>query len=344
MWVFSRNWKMPFFTQTNTLVHMKIRSLVPSLGFLMIAASAVAGPSAPAPKGPAPQVQPPVNDDLGITAGLGYHTNYIWRGVNFGQHWVDASLAGAIPLMENTRLAWDVNYGSLAGDQDHIQTNLPAPLNIAGGNSFQRLQLGAAFQRDVGAVTVSLGYRFYHNMGGLTQGATGPLGGFNNEMGMRDGQEVSLGLATAIGPINVATSANFDFVNSSWYFDFDANTNIAITDSVSVVPFFNVGYGINQRWQFNPGMFKNPGPFFLPGFLDFNGPASVSGWTAINTGFRFPIKLNSRATLTPYIAANLPLGSMNNLGLKNQPFVFSSANDTAFKSVLTGGVTLSVRF
>jgi len=298
---------------------MKIRSFVPSLGVLLIAASAVAGP---APKGPAPQVQPPVNDDLGITAGLGYHTNYIWRGVNFGQHWVDASLAG---------------------DQDHITSNALPPGFGFTGNSFQRLQLGAAFQRDVGAVTVSLGYRYYRNMGGLTQsGNPLGLGLFNNDLGMRDGQEVSLGLATAIGPINVATSANFDFVNSSWYFDFDANTNIAITDSVSVVPFFNVGYGINQRWQFNPGMFKNPG-VFPPGFLDLNGPSSVSGWTAINTGFRFPIKLNSRATLTPYIAANLPLGSMNNLGFNAFPFALGT-NDTAFKSVLTGGVTLSVRF
>jgi hypothetical protein len=320
---------------------MKLRSFVPSLGVLMLAASAVAGPSAPAPKNPAP-VAPPVNDDLGITAGLGYHTNYIWRGVNFGQHWVDASLAGAIPLMESTRLAWDVNYGSLAGDQDHITSNaLPPPFTM-GGNSFQRLQLGAAFQRDVGAVTVSLGYRYFRNMGGLTQGAAGPLAFFNNDLGMRDGQEVSLGLATAIGPINVATSANFDFVNDSWYFDFDANTNIAITDSISVVPFFNVGYGKNQRWQFNQGMFTGPGPF-PPGFLDFSGASSVSGWTAINTGFRFPIKLNSRATLTPYVAANLPLGSMNNLGFNAFPFALGT-NDTAFKSVLTGGVTLSVRF
>ena len=319
---------------------MKLRSFVPSLGVLMLAASAVAGPSAPAPKNPAP-IAPPVNDDLGITAGLGYHTNYIWRGVNFGQHWVDASLAGAIPLIEGTRLAWDVNYGSLAGDQDHINSPLPAGFSM-GGNSFQRLQLGAAFQRDVGAVTVSLGYRYYRNMGGITQGANVFLAPFNNDLGMRDGQEVSFGLATAIGPINVATSANFDFVNSSWYFDFDANTNIAITDSVSVVPFFNVGYGINQRWQFNPGMFRNQG-VFPPGLLDFSGAGSVTGWTAINTGFRFPIKLNSRATLTPYIAANLPLGSVNNLGFNALPFALGT-NDTAFKSVLTGGVTLSVRF
>jgi hypothetical protein len=286
---------------------MKLNALLKTLGFLALAAApAVAGPAAPAPKNPVAPA--PVNDDLGITAGLGYHTNYIWRGINLGQHWVDASLAGAIPLIEGTRLAWDVNFGTLAGDQDHISDNVPP---TATNLSFQRLQLGAAIQHDIGAVTASLGYRYFRNMGGLNTNAFLPI---------NDGQEVSLGLATALGPINVATTANYDFVNDSWYFDLDANTSIAITDSISLVPFFNVGYGKNFAFQFNKVIAQ-----------DF------TGWTAINTGFRLPIKLNSRATLTPYIAGNLPIG------VTGDNFV-TATHDTPFKSVLHGGVTLSVRF
>jgi hypothetical protein len=281
---------------------MKLNTLLKMLGFLALAATPVVAGTSPAPaKGPAP-VQPAANDDLGLNAGLGYHTNYVWRGLNFGQHWVDGSIGGAIPLTgAGTRLAWDANYGSLASDQ----------VNFAGPNvSFQRLQLGAAIQHDIGAVTASLGYRYYRNMGGL------------NLAGMRDGNEFSAGLATALGPINLATSANYDISNASWYFDLDANTSIAITDAISLVPFVNVGYGKNFAWQ--------------------TGRASTAatGWTAVTAGLRLPIKLNSRATLTPYIAGNIPLGQLDN---GNAPSgIALGANQT--QSLLFGGVTLSVRF
>ena len=276
---------------------MKLNALLKTLGFLALAATPVVAGTAPAPKNPAP-VQPAVNDDLGITAGLGYHTNYIWRGLNFGQNWVDGSLGGAIPLVEGTRLAWDVNYGSLAGDESTFGDDANA--------SFQRLQLGAALQHDLGPVTASLGYRYFRNMGTL-----------NTVGGMRDGNEFSFGLATALGPINLASSANYDISNASWYFDIDANTNIAITDSISLVPFVNVGYGKNFAWQL------------------VRSQDNFTGWTAVTAGFRLPVKLNSRATLTPYIAVNSPLGQLDN-------DAFAPRNTT--QPVVFGGVSLSVRF
>ena len=67
---------------------MKLNTLLKTLGFLALAATPVVAGTAPAPKGPAP-IQPPVNDDLGVNVGLGYHTNLIWRGLNFGQNWVN---------------------------------------------------------------------------------------------------------------------------------------------------------------------------------------------------------------------------------------------------------------
>ena len=186
---------------------MKLNALLKTLGFLALAATpVVAGPSAPAPKNPIAPA--PVNDDLGITASLGYDTNYVWRGLNFGQHWVRAGLNGSLLLVGgaaedgagSTSLLWDAQYGSLAGDQDHF---MPGG---AGNASFQRVQLGAALSHDFGPASASLGYRYYRNMGVL-----GGLGGMN------DGQEVSLGVATALGPINLSSSANYDFVNNYWY-------------------------------------------------------------------------------------------------------------------------------
>ena len=307
---------------------MKLNALLKTLGFLALAATpVVAGTTAPAPKNP---ISPaPENDDLGITASIGYDTNYVWRGLNIGQHWVRSAIDGTILLVGGagedgagtTSLNWDVQYGSLADDQDHFAVN-----NLF---SFQRLQLGAAIEHDLGPVSVSLGYRYFRNMGDL---ANPPgVGAFG--VGMQDGQEVSLGLGTTLGPINVATSANYDYVNDSWYFDFDANTVIAVTDSISVVPFFNVGYGKNLNWQANGANFA--------GFLNGAQADDVTGWTAIATGIRVPIKLNSRATLTPYIAANLPLGTTENIAGSARA---AGLPDTPFKSVLFGGVTLSVRF
>ncbi|MCX6852378.1 MAG: hypothetical protein NTY98_26105, partial [Verrucomicrobia bacterium] len=74
----------------------------------------------------------------------------------------------------------------------------------------------------------------------------------------------------------------------------------------------------------------------------------ISGWTALNVGIDFPIKLNSRATLIPYVAANLPMGPMKNLARSstNWPGTFPPVGGpaTPFHSIVYYGVTLSVRF
>jgi len=302
---------------------MKKNALLKTLGFLALAATPVLAGTAPAPD-KNPIAPAPVNDDLGITASLGYDTNHIWRGLNFGQHWVRSAVEGSILLIGganedgagNTSLDWNAQFGTFAGDQDHFMPQ-------GGGNaSLQRLQLGAAVAHDFGPATVSLGYTYYRNMGGLNINAP-----------MNDGGEINLGLATSLGPIDIASSANYDHVNDSWYFDFNASTTIAITDSISLVPFANVGYGHNLNWQFA----RNGG---IAGG-SWGGLNNITGWTAVTTGIQLPIKLNSRATLTPYIAGNLPLGATANLGGAARAAGFP---DTPYKSVLFGGVTLSVRF
>jgi len=296
---------------------MKLNALLKTLGFLALAATPVVAGTAPAPKNPIAPA--PVNDDLGITASMGYDSNYVWRGLNFGQHWVRAGLNGSILLMGgaaedgagSTSLLWDVQYGSLASDQDTF-----APKG--GTYSFQRLQLGTALSHDFGPASVSLGYRYYRNMGQL-----GTLGRMN------DGQEISLGVATGLGPVKITSSGNFDYVNNYWYFDINASYTIAVTDSISVVPYATVAYGNGMNWQFAAS----------------NGTGVSSGWnrnrvsnfTALTTGIQVPIKLNSRATLTPYIAGNIPMS-----GIQHLPAFGSPSN--ACKSLLYGGVTLSVRF
>lgn len=310
---------------------MKLNALLKTLGILALAATpALAGP--PPAKGPIAPLAPE-NDDLGINASIGYDTNYIWRGLNYGQHWVRAGIDGTILLMGghgedgagSTSLNWDVQFGTLAGDQDHFYPSFGPGGAAFEDASFQRLQLGASIEHDLGPVQIWGGYRYYRNMGQLTE--TIVPGVFN---GMSDGQEVSVGVNAALGPIDLATSANYDFVNDYWYFDATASSTITVTDSFSIVPFASIGYGKNMNWQFDQNS-----------ILATSASNNITGWTAVYTGVRFPIKLNSRATLIPYVAANLPLGPTQ--GMSTQA---NRANlpTNAYNAVIVGGVTLSVSF
>lgn len=332
---------------------MKLNALLKTLGFLALAATpVVAGPSAPAPKNPIAPA--PVNDDLGITASIGYDSNYVWRGINYGQHWVRAGVNGAILLAGgasedgagSTSLLWDVNYGSLAGDQDHFSPSGLQPV-IANTASFQRLQLGAAIQHDLGPVAVSFGYSYIHNMGSLANGSgVNQIPGAPQGYGMNDIQQLTLGVNTNLGPINLASSANYDLVNGGWYFDLTAKSTIAVTDAISIVPHAGLGYGLNYNAGFTQATRNIVGGGGIFGQSAAQG--GISGWTALNVGIDFPIKLNSRATLTPYVAYNLPMGPMRNLARSSTnpyvPFLPIGGPSTAFQSVVYYGVTLSVRF
>ena len=62
-----------------------------------------------------------------------------------------------------------------------------------------------------------------------------------------------------------------------------------MTDAISIVPFFNVGYGKNNTWQQNPTNFG--------GLLNGSTQDDVTGWTAVSTGFRFPKRVRKMKKL-----------------------------------------------
>ncbi|WP_395749811.1 hypothetical protein [Prosthecobacter sp.] len=333
---------------------MKLNALLKTLGFLALAATpVVAGPSAPV-KNPAPL--PPPNDDLGITASLGYDSNYVWRGINYGQHWVRAGLNGALLLVGgaaedgagSTSLLWNVDYGSLAGDHDTFSPNFNGAFGAAAiksTNSFQRLQLGTAISHDFGPASVSFGYSFIHNMGSLANGmGVNQLAGAPGGFGMNDIQQLTLGFSTNLGPINVSSSANYDLFNGGWYFDLNAKSTIAVTDAISIVPHAGLGYGLHYNAGFTQSTRNILGGGTFGGSNSSTTTNGISGWTALNVGIDFPIKLNSRATLTPYVAANLPMGPMANLARSSSFFTGVGGPSNAFRSICYYGVTLSVRF
>jgi hypothetical protein len=162
---------------------------------------------------------------------------------------------------------------------------------------------------------------------------------------MNDIQQLTLGFNTDLGPINLASSANYDLFNGGWYFDLTAKSTIAVTDAISIVPHAGLGYGLNYNAGFTQASRNLVGGGGLGGQSAAQG--GISGWTALNVGIDFPIKLNSRATLTPYVAANLPMGPMKNLASSSRTdygFGAGGGPSTPFNSIVYYGVTLSVRF
>jgi len=257
------------------------------LATVALSAPALAG-TAPSGKAPAP-VAPAPEEDLGITLGVGYDSSYIFRGVDFGDHWVSGSIGVDIPVVDKVTLGVDASYGGLADDG----------ANVDGGGSYQRLEVGAGLTYDAGAAELGLGYRWYHHMGDLSDI-------------LEDGHEIGLTVASSVGPVNVGLGAYYDFAVDGWYFELAANSEIKITDSISLVPGASIGYGVDYTWH-------------VVGAESIVG----DGFTAVNLSLAAPIKLSSRATLTPYIAGNLPVDALDDAGEDNK---------------LYGGVSLSVRF
>jgi hypothetical protein len=119
-----------------------------------------------------------------------------------------------------------------------------------------------------------------------------------------------------------------------------------VTDAISIVPHVGLGYGLNYNAGFTQAS-RNliGGGGVLGGTSAYS--KGVTGFTALNAGIDFPIKLNSRATLIPYVAANLPMGPFRNLARSStQPYApgVGGGPATAFHSLIYYGVTLSVRF
>lgn len=255
------------------------------LGALALAAPAFAGtaPSAKCSKCVAPVVAP--EELLGFTLGVGYDSNYIFRGLEYGENYLTSSLDYTTSLADGIRLDAGASYGHLAD----------SGLATSNGPSYDRLELGAAVVADLGGAELGLGYTYYHHMGDL-------------DTILEDGHEVGLNLASKVSIFNVGVGANYDFAIDGWYLEAAVNTEIVLTDSISLVPGANIGYGIDYTYH-------------------LEGVVGVDDFTHVGLSLALPIKLTKTATLTPYIAGNLPLDGLE--GAENQLF---------------GGVSLSVKF
>lgn len=259
---------------------------------LALATAANAGTSASGKACSSCTAAPAADNSLGLGLGVSYHTDYIFRGVSFGENWLSASIDYSLPLVEGTRLNLDASYGFLADDQSVLSDALGVDL------SYERLELGAGIVTDLGAVELGVGYRYYQHNGDLADI-------------LDDSHEVGVTASTKVGMVTLGLGGYYDITNEGWYFEAKAATEIKITDSFSLVPAVGVGYAVDYDWQL------------------ISDAGQLDGFTAFNVSLAAPIKVAKNVTITPYIAANLPIDALDDAGEDEQVY---------------GGVSVSIKF
>jgi hypothetical protein len=263
---------------------MKLNALLKTAGFLALAVSpAIAGSKV------VHHVEPQVSEptELGLTLGLGYDTDFVFRGVDFADNWISANAGLDLPLAGPVSLLAGASYGLSADDS--------ARRGQVDGMSYRRLELNGGLGVDLGVAELGVGYRYYNHDGQLSNFLV-------------DGHEVGVTLATAAGPINVGLGAYYDFEIEGYYFELAANTEVALTDTISLVPGASLGYVSDYNWHGQRGR--------------------LDGFTAVGLSLAMPIKLGV-VTVAPYVAANLPIDALD------------AAGEDA---IVFGGVRLSVSF
>lgn len=228
---------------------------------------------------------PAAESDLGFTLGVGYDTKLIFRGLDVADNWVHTSLDWNLPLTNKISLEAGAIYG-VSADDSFLGVD---------GLSYQRLELNAGLNFNLGPVDLGVGYRWYNHQG-------------DGDILLEDGHEVGTTLSAKAGPLNIGLGAYYDFAIDGWYFEFGVNSEIKLSDRISLVPGANIGYGVDYTYH-------------------IEGAAGIDGFSHVGLSLALPIKLTKSATLTPYIAGNLPIDELD--GLDNQLF---------------GGVSLSVKF
>ncbi len=199
---------------------MKINSLLPkafgAFGFAAFAVSAQAGPI------PMQEVVAPA-DDLGMTISVGYDSDYIFRGVNYGENLIWSEVAKSYTLTDTLSLDFGVWYGSLAGEEG------------PDGRAYDELDLISGLTYDLGRVQVGVGYIWYY------------FPHHSDHTG-----EIVASLSSSVGIVDLGLNYYYDHrLLDGHYIELTASTSYAITDRVSLEPGVSVAYEVDYNTSTN---------------------------------------------------------------------------------------------
>ena len=162
---------------------------------------------------------------------------------------------------------------------------------FAGGGSYGELDLSATLLAKIGSnLTAGLKYTWYDYVG-------------NAGKSVKDINEIGVTLATTLKTIDLSAGGYYDFTARGYYYEFGVSHSFKITEHISLVPGALISFADHYY--------------------------GVNGGNHVKVSLAAPIKLTKTATLTPYIAGNLPYDSLKSAGEKERVY---------------GGVALSVTF
>ncbi|MDB6133906.1 MAG: hypothetical protein JWM59_2149 [Verrucomicrobiales bacterium] len=165
--------------------------------------------------------------------------------------------------------------------------------------SYNELDLNAGLTYDAGFAKFGVGYTHYEFFNGSA----------GDDIGLHGAEEVgatvskSFGQATDPVSFNIGAGFYHDFEVDGQYLELGVDAPVRVNDNFSIVPAALVSYG-----------------------FDYYAPRD--GFQHVQLKLSFPVKLTPTATLTPYVAGNIPLATY----------------DDFYDDEVYGGVKLSVSF
>ncbi len=255
--------------------------------------------TAPAPKGPAPAMEP-APSTIGADLSAAFDTRYYFRGLWFADNIVSTFANISVPLIggageDGGSLTWGMGAGYIST----VETPFNNPTNINRNLfDYSELDLYTSLNYDAGFAKFALLYNHYFYLDTYS-GSFGNQGNFagDPEFGIRGNQELGLSIAKSIGGLNLSLAYFYDLTIGASYAQFGADYAITVTDWLSIVPAFQMGYGIDY---YTGNRSAAVGQINQP--LDFNHP--TSGLTHMLFSVSAPMKVTKSATLTPYVALN----------------------------------------
>ena len=140
-------------------------------------------------------------EDLGAEVSVGYDTDYIFRGVNYGENllWSDVNVSTSLSDgMDLNVGAWYANVTDAAGADE--------------------LDIYAGVSTDLGGMSLDLGTTYYYY-----PGATG-----SNTL------EFGAALGTSVGAFDVSLGVYHDIDTENTYVELGAGTSFDLTDNISL--------------------------------------------------------------------------------------------------------------
>ncbi len=253
-------------------------------------------------------IEPVIQESSGGIDGeveIGYDSAHYFRGLWFSSNNAWTNLSVSVPVTERVR--WNVG----AFYTHSLHTLIAGEGNL----DFSELDLSAALIYDADFAEFGLVFTHYSFFDTYSGRIGGQTFGFPEAPAstVTSAQDLGVTMAIPYGDLVLSLGAWHDFKIDAQYFEAGLNHLMQAGERLSIASSVIIGYGL--------------GYYSYPEIGN-----QEDGWTAVRLGIDFPYKLSDAFTLTPYIAANLSLGTREEL------------NTVPGRNHLFGGVALTASF